>query len=57
MFALLQYFYNEFLFIFSFRLLVENIDESILVINLTSHLDKHYPHLNNNTTDIIINKN
>jgi hypothetical protein len=28
----------------------ENIDESILVINLTSHLDKHYPHLNNNTT-------
>lgn len=28
----------------------ENIDESILVINLTSHLDKHYPYLNNTTT-------
>jgi hypothetical protein len=27
----------------------ENIDESILVINLTSHLDKHYPYLNNTT--------
>ena len=30
----------------------ENIDESILVINLTSHLDKHYPYLNNTTTKL-----